>query len=163
MAHSSTNRAKSHWRGKTPKLKTPAMDAVACNDVRLLISCLACEIMHIARRAMAAATGTGWSLRRLRNRDGLEPAPPARAGAAGRRAAADLGSADDAGPLLGRSALLVGALAKDPGAALGRSITSAAQNGIAKAENAHGRGYVMRSEWWIAAHETIFPQIAAPK
>jgi len=40
-----------------------------------------CGIMHIARRAMAAATGTGWSLRRLRER-------VLRAGAA----AADLGA-----------------------------------------------------------------------
>jgi hypothetical protein len=60
-ALSSTNRAKSHWRGKTLKSKTPATDAFACNEVRLLISRLACGIMHIARRAMAAATGTGWS------------------------------------------------------------------------------------------------------
>ena len=67
-ALSSTNRAKSHWRGKTPKSKTPAVDAFACNEVRLLISCLAYEVMHIARRAMAQATGTGWSLRRLRER-----------------------------------------------------------------------------------------------
>ena len=44
------------------------MDAFACNEVRLLISCLAYELMHIARRAMAQATGTGWSLRRLRER-----------------------------------------------------------------------------------------------
>jgi len=35
------------------------VDAFACNEVRLLVSCLACGIMHIARRAMAAATGTG--------------------------------------------------------------------------------------------------------
>ena len=28
---SSTNRAKSHWRGKTLKSKTPAMDAFACH------------------------------------------------------------------------------------------------------------------------------------
>ena len=36
--------------------------------MRLLIACLAYEVMHIARRAMAKATGTGWSLRRLRER-----------------------------------------------------------------------------------------------
>lgn len=65
---SSTNRAKSHWRGKKPKSTTPALDAFGCNEVRLLISCLAYQVMHIARRAMAAATGTGWSLRRLRER-----------------------------------------------------------------------------------------------
>ncbi|GHE03844.1 hypothetical protein U879_21490 [Defluviimonas sp. 20V17] len=67
-ALSSTNRAKSHWRGKTPKAATPAIDAFACNEARLLIACLAYEVMHIARRAMAKATGTGWSLRRLRER-----------------------------------------------------------------------------------------------
>lgn len=67
-ALSSTNRAKSHWRGRKPKAATPAVDAFACNEVRLLIACLAYEVMHIARRAMARATGTGWSLRRLRER-----------------------------------------------------------------------------------------------
>jgi hypothetical protein len=36
--------------------------------VRLLIACLAYQVMHSARRAMATATGTGWSLRRLRER-----------------------------------------------------------------------------------------------
>ena len=36
--------------------------------MRLLISILAYQLMHIARRAMARATGTGWSLRRLRER-----------------------------------------------------------------------------------------------
>jgi hypothetical protein len=36
--------------------------------VRLLISILACQLMHIARCAMARATGAGWSLRRLRER-----------------------------------------------------------------------------------------------
>lgn len=67
-ALSSTNRAKSHWRGKTLKSTTPAVDAFGCNEVRLLISCLAYQVMHIARRAMGRATGTGWSLRRLRER-----------------------------------------------------------------------------------------------
>ena len=67
-ALSSTNRAKSHWRGKKLKSKTPAVDAFACNEVRLLIACLAYQVMHIARRAMTKATGTGWSLRRLRER-----------------------------------------------------------------------------------------------
>jgi hypothetical protein len=36
--------------------------------VRLLIACLAYQVMHIARRAMEKTTGTGWSLRRLRER-----------------------------------------------------------------------------------------------
>ena len=67
-ALSSTNRAKSHWRGKKLKSKTPGVDAFACNEVRLLVACLAYQIMHIARRVLAKATGTGWSLRRLRER-----------------------------------------------------------------------------------------------
>ncbi len=65
-ALSSTNRAKSHWRGRTPKSTTPAVDAFACNEVRLLIACLAYQVMHIARRAMARG-----------DRHRLEPAPPA--------------------------------------------------------------------------------------
>jgi hypothetical protein len=67
-ALSSTNRAKSHWQGKKPKSVAPAVDAFACNEVRLLVACLAYQIMHIARRVLAKATGTGWSLRRLRER-----------------------------------------------------------------------------------------------
>jgi hypothetical protein len=51
-ALSSTNRAKSHLRGKLPKSRTPAIDAFGCNEARLLIACLAYEVMHIARRAM---------------------------------------------------------------------------------------------------------------
>jgi hypothetical protein len=62
-ARSSTNRAKSHWRGKKLKSTAPAVDAFACNEMRLLIACLACQVMHIARRAMEKATGTGGSLR----------------------------------------------------------------------------------------------------
>jgi hypothetical protein len=65
---SSTNRAKTHLRGKKPKSVTPAVDAFACNEVRLLIAMLAYQIMHVARRAMARATKTPWSLRRLRER-----------------------------------------------------------------------------------------------
>jgi hypothetical protein len=67
-ALSSTNRPKSHIRGKTPKTVADAVDAFACNEVRLLISMLAYEVMHVARRAMARATGSAWSLRRLQER-----------------------------------------------------------------------------------------------
>lgn len=67
-ALSSTNRAKTHLRGKKPKSVTPAVDAFACNEVRLLIAVLAYQIMHVARRAMARATKVPWSLRRLRER-----------------------------------------------------------------------------------------------
>lgn len=67
-ALSSTNRWKSHLRGKAPKPRTPAIDAFACNEVRLLIACPAYQVKNVARRAMARASGTGWSLRRLRER-----------------------------------------------------------------------------------------------
>ncbi len=67
-ALSSTNRTKSHVRGKKPKTSTPAVDAFACNEVRLLIAMLAYQIMHVTRRAMARKTKTPWSLRRLRER-----------------------------------------------------------------------------------------------
>ena len=67
-ALSSTNRPKSHCRGRKPQSASEAVDAFACNEVRLLISLLGYQVMHIARRAMARATGTGWSLRRLRER-----------------------------------------------------------------------------------------------
>ena len=67
-ALSSTNRPKSHWRGRKPRSTADAVDAFACNEVRLLVSLLAYQLMHVARRAMARATGTGWSLRRLRER-----------------------------------------------------------------------------------------------
>ena len=67
-ALSSTNRPKTHLRGKKPKTEAPAVDAFACNEVRLLIAMLAYQVMHVARRAMARATGSAWSLRRLRER-----------------------------------------------------------------------------------------------
>jgi hypothetical protein len=67
-ALSSTNWPKSHCRGKKLKSTTPAVDAFGFDEVRLLISCLAYQIMHIARRAITKATGTGCSLRRLRER-----------------------------------------------------------------------------------------------
>ena len=74
-ALSSTNRAKSHWQGTTPKSVTPAINAFACNAVRL-VACLACQIMHVARRVLAKATGTGWNLRRRRERVLRASAPP---------------------------------------------------------------------------------------
>ncbi len=137
-ALSSTNRAKSHWRGKTPKSKTPAVDAFACNEVRLLVSCPACQVMHIARRVLAKVTGTGWRRHAA-----------ARAGAEGRRAAGGLGAPDDAGDLLGRSTVLVGSLARDTGAALGRPVLGrpvapGTETGSANTGNAYGRGDGMR-------------------
>jgi hypothetical protein len=67
-ALSSANRAKTHVRGRKPRSAAKAVDAFACNEVRLLLSLMAYQVMHIARRTMARATGTGWSLRRLRER-----------------------------------------------------------------------------------------------
>ena len=67
-ALSQNNRAKSHLRSKAPKSRTLAIDAFARNELRLLIACLAYQVMHIARRAMEQAAGTGWSPRRLRER-----------------------------------------------------------------------------------------------
>jgi len=51
-ALSSANRAKSHWRGKTLKSKATAVHGFACNEARLLVSCLAYGIMNITRRAI---------------------------------------------------------------------------------------------------------------
>lgn len=67
-ALSSTNRAKSRWRGRKLKSRTPAVDAFACDEVRRLLACLTYQVMHIARHALAGATGTVWSLGRLRER-----------------------------------------------------------------------------------------------
>ena len=64
-ALSSTNRPKSHVRGKQQKTAAEAVDAFACNEVRLQISMLADGVMHVACRAMARATGSAWSLRHL--------------------------------------------------------------------------------------------------
>ena len=61
------------------------------------------------------------------------------------------------------SALAVEVGAKNPGAALGRSITPAEPIAIANTKNALGRGAVMRSDRRIEANNTIFPQIADPK
>jgi hypothetical protein len=67
-ALSSTNRPKTHVRGRKPRSAAPAINAFACNEVRMLISMTSYQLMNIARRAMARATGTGWSLRCLRER-----------------------------------------------------------------------------------------------
>ena len=56
-ALSSANRPKSHWYGRKPRSGSKAIDASACNEVRLLISLLTYQLTHIARRAMAHITG----------------------------------------------------------------------------------------------------------
>jgi len=45
-----------------------AINAFACDEVCLLIAILAYQTMHVARGAMARATGAAWSLHRLRER-----------------------------------------------------------------------------------------------
>jgi hypothetical protein len=67
-ALSSANRPKTHVRGRTPRSAGKGVHAFACNELRLLLSLMAYQVMHIARRTMARATGTGWSLRRMRER-----------------------------------------------------------------------------------------------
>lgn len=39
---------------------TSAVDAFACNEVRLLVACLAYQIMRIARRVLAKGPGIAW-------------------------------------------------------------------------------------------------------
>ena len=149
LALPSTNRAKSHLRGKAPKSRSPAVDAFACNEVRLLPACLACEVMHVARRVMAKTTGTSWSLRRLRER-------VLRAGArlviSGRRMTLALSSA--AAPFW--AALWPGIPAlhwSDP--------WPQQENRIPQTRNAHGRRVVMHRERRIALYESLPPRTAA--
>src|SRR5215213_7879418 len=67
-ALSSTPRTKRHYRGSPlPPLPT-GIDAAARNEALLLLHLLAYEILHTGRRVMEIATGTGWSLRRFRER-----------------------------------------------------------------------------------------------
>lgn len=67
-ALSSTNRPKSTCRGRRPNKMTPGIDAFGCNEVRWLVSLMAYELMHIARRILEEKTRTGWSLCRMRER-----------------------------------------------------------------------------------------------
>jgi hypothetical protein len=67
-ALSSTPRARRHYRGRPLPAPPTGTDAAARNEALLLLHLLACEIMHAGRRVMEIATGTGWSLRRFRER-----------------------------------------------------------------------------------------------
>ena len=112
---SSTNRPKTHVRGRKPRSAAPAIDAFACNEVRMLISMMAYQLMHIARRAMARAQ-----------------AAPAGACAACASAcltrrcpARHLRPPHDVDPLHRRRRLLGRPLARDHGAAMGsRSVVA---------------------------------------
>jgi hypothetical protein len=67
-ALSSTPRSKRHYRGSPRPALPTSLDAVARNQARLLLQLMAYELMHAGRRMMEIATGTGWSLRRFRER-----------------------------------------------------------------------------------------------
>jgi hypothetical protein len=67
-ALSSTPRSKRHYRGSPLPALPTSLDAVARNEALLLLHLMAYELMHAGRRMMEIATGTGWSLRRFRER-----------------------------------------------------------------------------------------------
>ena len=69
-ALSSAARAKSHYRGRRLEAATEPQEAGvrAQNETLLLLNLLAYEVLHAGRCVMEQATGTGWSLRRLRER-----------------------------------------------------------------------------------------------
>jgi hypothetical protein len=67
-ALSSSTRPKSHYRGKVPSRRSPAVEPFAHNEVILLLNALAYNIVHAGRVMMETATGEGWSLRRFRER-----------------------------------------------------------------------------------------------
>ena len=69
-ALSSAARAKSHYRGRLLEAVSEPQEAGvrAQNETLLLLNLLAYELLHAGRCVMEQATGTGWSLRRLRER-----------------------------------------------------------------------------------------------
>lgn len=67
-ALSSARRPKSNYRGSPPVQRSVSIDAFANNEVRLLLSALAYNLVHAARVLMEQATGEGWGLRRVRER-----------------------------------------------------------------------------------------------
>ena len=69
-ALSSVRRPKSHYRGRRLEADSrPQESGVrAHNETLFLLNLLAYEVLHAGRCVMQRATGTGWSLRRLRER-----------------------------------------------------------------------------------------------
>jgi len=65
---SSRNRPKTRVRGRQSRSAAEGVDAFACNEVWLPLSLLAIQAIHVARRTMACPNGTGWGLRRQRER-----------------------------------------------------------------------------------------------
>jgi Transposase DDE domain group 1 len=67
-ALSSTQRTRRHYRGNPLPALPTSIDVAARNEMLLLLHLMAYETMHAGRRMMEIATGTGWSLRRFRER-----------------------------------------------------------------------------------------------
>lgn len=67
-ALSSAPRTRRHYRGRRLPTLPTGIDAFARNEALLLLNLLAYQVLHTGRRLMQAATGTGWSLRRFRER-----------------------------------------------------------------------------------------------
>jgi hypothetical protein len=65
---SSSPRSKRHYRGQRLPEPSAACDSFAHNAVILLLNALAYNALHAVRTLMEAATGDGWSLRRVRER-----------------------------------------------------------------------------------------------
>lgn len=65
-ALSSSNRTKSHYRGKKPENQKDPRDSFAANEVLLLLSALSYNLMHVIRTLLEAGTKEGWSLKRVR-------------------------------------------------------------------------------------------------
>jgi hypothetical protein len=64
-ALSSTRRAKSHYRGESPKRRYASRDPFATNEVKLLLNALAYNLVHAVRILMEKVTGEGWGLKRV--------------------------------------------------------------------------------------------------
>jgi hypothetical protein len=67
-ALSSTNRSKTHYRGRELAAPLTQINAFEVNEVRLLLNALAYNLMHAARVVLEQITSEGWSLRRMRER-----------------------------------------------------------------------------------------------
>jgi hypothetical protein len=67
-ALSSSPRTKSSYRGRPIDTAAPPCDSFAHNETILLLNALAYNVAHVARVFIEAATGEGWSLRRLQER-----------------------------------------------------------------------------------------------
>jgi hypothetical protein len=67
-ALSSSPRPKTTYRGRRIENVAPPCDSFAHNETILLLNALAYNVAHVARVFIEAATGEGWSLRRLQER-----------------------------------------------------------------------------------------------